>query len=192
MLYTRKGDKGTTKLFNCPTGKRVSKSDYVFEVLGSLDELNSLIGYTKVLAKKEKIKLKIKEKRLNKSYEELLEDIQHALFTLQASFAGSDKKLKKDDISFLEEAIDGIEKEIPKINSFLVPGHSELSAFLDILRSNSRRLERTCVKFKVNHKQKVNENHLVFLNRLSSFFYALERYVNFIQKSKEKKPKYRS
>lgn len=52
MLYTKKGDDGTTKLFDCPQSKRVSKSDFVFEALGTLDELNSSLGYAKALAKK--------------------------------------------------------------------------------------------------------------------------------------------
>ena len=51
MLYTKKGDDGTTKLFNCKQGQGVSKSDFIFDVLGSLDELNSGLGYAKFLAK---------------------------------------------------------------------------------------------------------------------------------------------
>jgi len=234
MLYTRKGDNGTSKLYNCPNSHRLSKGDRIFEVLGSLDELNSQIGYAKVLAKKEKIKLKLKKQSKSqlpfsqvlprpsgngqggspsaqpdrskkaldsslysenyffssKNYEDILEDIQNMIFILQASFAGSDMKLKEEDILFLENIIDSIEGEIPKINSFLIAGHTELSAFLDILRANSRKVERKCVKLKENSNYKIEENHLIFLNRLSSFFYALERYVNYSKKHKEKSPKY--
>lgn len=184
MLYTKRGDNGTTKLFSCKENERISKSGKIFEVLGSLDELNSLVGYAKVLAKKEKVKLK------NKNYEDILEDIQNMIFTLQASFAGSNKKLKNEDILYLENIIDGIEKTIPKINSFLISGHSKLSAFLDVLRSNTRKVERICVSLKDTSKYDVLDIHIVFLNRLSSFFYALERYVNFQKKHKEKSPKY--
>ena len=48
MLYTGKGDKGTTKLFNTPSGERISKGDVIFEALGTVDELNAHIGLLKV------------------------------------------------------------------------------------------------------------------------------------------------
>ena len=48
MLYTGKGDKGTTKLFKTPKGERISKSSAIFEALGSLDQINSFLGLCKV------------------------------------------------------------------------------------------------------------------------------------------------
>ena len=55
MLYTRKGDNGTTKMF-APPGSAIragcdqslSKSSAIAEALGTLDELNSYLGVCKV------------------------------------------------------------------------------------------------------------------------------------------------
>ncbi|WP_366535725.1 ATP:cob(I)alamin adenosyltransferase [Streptococcus pneumoniae] len=38
MLYTKRGDDGTTKTYGCD--QRISKSSAVAEALGSLDEVN--------------------------------------------------------------------------------------------------------------------------------------------------------
>ena len=53
MLYTRKGDNGTTKTFGCD--QRISKSSAITEALGSLDEINSFMGICKVKSEKEKL-----------------------------------------------------------------------------------------------------------------------------------------
>ena len=50
-LFTGKGDKGTTKLFNSKSGERISKNSTIFEALGSVDELNSFLGLCKVAAR---------------------------------------------------------------------------------------------------------------------------------------------
>ena len=45
-IYTRKGDKGKTSLIN---EVEVSKSDERIELLGTIDELSSFIGFAKVV-----------------------------------------------------------------------------------------------------------------------------------------------
>ncbi len=55
MLYTRKGDDGTTKTFSCD--QRISKSSSIAEALGALDETNSFLGLCKVRSQKEKLVL---------------------------------------------------------------------------------------------------------------------------------------
>ena len=55
MLYTRKGDSGTTKTFGCD--QRISKSSSIAEALGTLDEINSYLGICKVKSEKEKLNL---------------------------------------------------------------------------------------------------------------------------------------
>ena len=51
MLYTGKGDDGTTKTFGCD--QRISKSSAIAEALGSLDEINSFLGLCKIKSEKE-------------------------------------------------------------------------------------------------------------------------------------------
>jgi len=190
MLYTGKGDNGTTKLFNCPDGARLPKSDLIFEVLGVLDELNSLIGYSKSLSLKSKNKIKIGLKSF--SYEEILETLQQNLFCIQAEVGGANIHLKKEHILFLEDTIKEIEKIIPPIKSFILTGGGELSAYIDINRTIARKAERQLVLLHNNKKNKqiINKESLTYLNRLSSVLYALARLINHQEGFIEKNPKY--
>src|SRR3989344_3092478 len=146
MLYTKKGDNGTTKLFNCPAGIRISKSSFIFEVLGTLDELNSSLGYVKVLSKKSNNTLSLETRKV--SYEEILEILQQNLFCIQAELGGSDIHLTKNHINYLEKVIYEITTLLPPIKSFIITGGGETGAYLDISRSVARRAERQVVKLK--------------------------------------------
>ncbi|MDO8590380.1 MAG: cob(I)yrinic acid a,c-diamide adenosyltransferase [bacterium] len=189
MLYTGKGDNGTTRLFDCPQGKRVSKSDFVFEVLGTLDELNSSIGYAKVLSKKSNDMLSIGTQKV--SYEEILEIFQQNLFCIQAELGGSDIHVTKDHILYLEKVIHEAETLLPPIKSFSIPGGGETGAYLDIVRTITRRVERQLVSLKDTKKRIVSDQSAVFLNRLGSALYALARFANYQEGYSEKKPEYK-
>lgn len=189
MLYTRKGDHGTTKLFNCAQGERLSKSDFVFEVLGLLDELNCVIGYAKVLSRKSNNVLSVKGENI--SYDKILEILQQNLFCIQAEIGGSDIHLTKDHVLYLEEIISEVEKVLPPINSFVVYGGGESSAYLDIARAVARRVERQMVLLKEQKSRLVGEESLIFLNRLSSVLYALARFANYQEGYVENNPNYK-
>lgn len=178
MLYTRKGDKGDTSAFGCC--QRFSKNSALAESLGSLDEINSLLGICKVKAKK----FKIKNLKLNI----VIEQIQQNLFIIQANIAGADKKISRENIRFIEEVMDMIEKKLPPIKSFFVSGGSEISALFDYSRTVCRRAERRSVA--LSETKKIDEEVLIYLNRLSSLLYALARFVNFKLEIKEQPPKY--
>lgn len=187
-LYTGKGDKGTTKLFNCPPGVRISKSASVFEALGTLDELNSNLGYAKVLSGKNNCKLNIE--KTETPYDEIIERIQQILFSVQAELGGSEVKTKKEHLDYLEIVIAEVEKELPPIKSFIVPGGGETGAYLDITRTLARRAERLVVSVNEKGDQSVGEISLQFLNRLSSTLYALARFANYQQGYLEDNPTY--
>ncbi|MCF7795258.1 cob(I)yrinic acid a,c-diamide adenosyltransferase [Patescibacteria group bacterium] len=178
MYYTGKGDKGTTKLFN--SKDRVDKGEQIFEVLGSLDELNSWLGLSSVEAKDDTEIL------------ELIKKIQNDLFTCQAHFARSDVKIPEDFVSSLEEKIAKISEKIKPRDSFVLSGGSRLSANLDIARTLVRRAERQALKLSDEDKRQVNEIIFVYLNRLSSLLYVLARLANDIYEAKESKPQYSS
>lgn len=189
MLYTRKGDSGTTKLFDCPQGKRVSKSDYVFEVLGTLDELNSSIGYIKVLSKKSNITLSIGKQKV--TYENILEKIQQTLFCIQAELGGSKISVTKDQTLYLEKIISEIESVLPPITSFIIAGGGEIGAYLDIVRTIARRTERQLVLLREKKERSISDESITFMNRLSSILYALARFANYQEGYSEKKPEYK-
>ena len=188
MLYTRKGDKGTTKLFDCPQGIRLSKSEVIFEALGTLDELNSSIGYAKVLSKKVNDTVYIDTKKV--SYEVILEKLQQNLFCIQAELAGSKITLTQEHIVYLEQVIFEIESVLPPITTFKIAGGGDTGAYLDITRTIARRTERSVVSVRDKKGHKVSDLSIQFLNRLSSVLYALARFANYQEGYTEGKPNY--
>ncbi|MFA5095477.1 MAG: cob(I)yrinic acid a,c-diamide adenosyltransferase [Candidatus Paceibacterota bacterium] len=183
MLYTRKGDKGTTKTFGCD--QRISKSSVIAEALGSLDEINSFLGFCKVKAKKEKILIGKLEMG------QAVHDIQKNLFIIQAELAGASMSIDEEKIKEIEIIIDSIEKELPPIKTFFISGGTELATLFDISRTISRRAERRVVEVKEENKVSVKESTLAYLNRLSSLLYAFARLVNHKAGITEKSPDYK-
>lgn len=188
MLYTKKGDNGTTKLFDCPRGVRISKASFVFETLGTIDELNSSIGYAKSLCQKYSLALGTRNGRA--PYQEILENFQQNLFRIQAELGGSNIHVSEEQINFLEEIIYEVETLLPPVKSFIVPGGGEAGSYLDISRAIARRAERECVALREKKEREIPENSIVFLNRLSSALYALARFANYQQGFLEHPPNY--
>jgi len=187
IIYTGKGDNGTTTLFHCEQG-RISKSANVIEALGSVDELNSYIGIIKAQANDKKLSLKIKNKNI--IYTEILENIQQQLFIIQAEIAGSPMSIKKSSLNEIELIIKTISNKLPLVNSFIISGGSLLSALLDFARTLTRRGERAIIGMQDEGFKKLNKNTIAYMNRLSSVFFALSRYANYLFSIKENYPKY--
>jgi len=182
-FYTGKGDGGTTKLFDSPKGQRVSKSSPIFETLGMLDELNTLTGWCRVAAPRD---LKAGERPVVA----ILLDVQDHLFTLQAEVAGAPKSVLQTSIDTINTLISGIEKSLPEVKTFLVPGGTEFSARLDIARAVSRRVERHLVQLHESGERTISEGSRAYANRLSSLFYALTRFANHSAGVPERPPQY--
>ena len=172
MLFTGKGDDGTTKLFDSKSGKRISKSSLVPEVLGSLDEVNSFLGLCKV--ESEKHTLKVNEEL----FADIVHGIQENLFIIQAELAGAEKTINEAKLREMEELINAIEKELPPITTFFISGGVELAARFDVARTLARRAERHVVGVVGAGERKIGEWSLAYLNRLSSLLYALARLSN--------------
>jgi cob(I)alamin adenosyltransferase len=188
MLYTRKGDSGTTKFFHSEKGERVSKSSPVFEALGTVDELNCHLGFCKALAKDTKDRLLMQNSK--ESYEDIIEKIQQCLFSLQAELGGATFYIKDAHVKYLEEIIAEVELFLPPITSFIVPGGGKTGAYLDVSRTVARRAERGIVRLKEENIKEINEQSLIFINRLSSALYALARFANYQEGYTEDKPSY--
>lgn len=184
MLYTRKGDTGTTKTFGCD--QRVSKSSAIAEALGSLDEINSFLGLVKIKANNTSFDLS--GKKINLA--ETVGRIQQDLFIIQAELAGAGKTITEEKVKWLEEIIDCIEKMLPPVKTFFVSGGTELAALSDIARTIARRAERRVVGVSDEGKIVVGKDTLAYLNRLSSVLYAFARASNHIAGITEEAPKY--
>ncbi len=179
------GDKGTTKLFDTPKGERISKSSPVFECLGQLDELNTIVGWCKVACPAD-------FEVSGRGAKELLHEVQDHLFTIQAEAAGAPKSVPFSSIETMSALINEIEKELPEIKTFLVPGGTEFSARLDVARAISRRAERRLVTLHESGERSISESSRAYANRLSSLFYALARLANHRSSIHEEPPHYRS
>ena len=188
MLYTRKGDSGTTKLFDCPQGARISKSTAVFKALGTLDELNCSLGFAVVLSRKSHDALGLSGQKT--SYVTILERLQNTLFTIQAELGGADIHPIKADVDFAEFVIAEVETVLPPVTSFIVPGGGETGAYLDVCRTIARRAERSVIEALEKDNRPVSEVTLKFLNRLSSVLYALARFANYQEGFSERPPRY--
>ncbi len=215
MLYTKKGDDGTTKTFGCD--QRISKSSAVAEALGNLDEINSFLGLCKVQATYLGFKLK------DTNLADFVHNMQKNLFIIQAEIAGADKVITEDKVKELEEIVDNIEKELPPIKSFFISGGTSdmtkwqlggagLGAIFDIARVIARRAERRVIvldeeisqpqlpisKLKQDKNnpsadgiKEISKQTKAYLNRLSSALYALARYSNHKVGIIEEAPDYR-
>ncbi len=176
MLYTGKGDGGTTKLFGCAE-ERIAKSSEVPEALGALDELNAFLGFVKMHP--------LAPERISKG----LREVQEALFIVQAEVAGSDKRVKEGTAEAIGNIVNEIEKEIPPITGFSIAGGTELSAKLDVARTIARRAERRVTAATLAGRA-VSEPTKAYLNRLSSLLFAYARLANHLVGVQEENPKY--
>lgn len=167
-IYTKTGDKGTTALIG---GTRISKASLRIEVYGTIDELNSYLGWTADYQKDEKVILLIRE-------------IQDRLFTIGSSLACDPEKevkmrlpdLREEDISLLEKAIDEINDEVPPMRSFVLPGGSAAVSVCHVARCVCRRAERLCVALGENNEF-VGPMIVPYLNRLSDYLFMLARFT---------------
>ena len=187
MLSTRKGDSGTTSLYGC--NQRLSKSSPIAEALGTLDELNSYLGLIRAdIRGRSAFSVPVGKQR--KNAEILLEDMQQALFIVQAQIAGAEKVMSKGKVTSLERITDTIEEQIPPIHTFSLSGSTYLSALFDVARTIARRAERRVVEVSEEGNVKVGTQTLSYMNRLSSALFALARYANHVESVTEASPTY--
>ncbi|MCM2338999.1 MAG: cob(I)yrinic acid a,c-diamide adenosyltransferase [Burkholderiales bacterium] len=186
MLYTRKGDNGTTKTFGCD--QRISKSSAIAEALGSLDETNSFLGLCKVKASQKGQTLILQE---GLSLASIIHDIQKNLFIIQAELAGASMSIDQEKLDELEKIVDTIEKQLPPIKTFFISGGTELAATFDFARTISRRAERRVIAVADEGKVEIKPSTKAYLNRLSSVLYAFARLANHEAKITEESPDYK-
>lgn len=169
-IYTRTGDAGDTGLFG---GGRVSKAHERIHAYGTVDEANSFVGAARsFLADVEDVAL----------LDEMLELVQRSLFTLGADLATPSEsranvdRISKEHVGSLEKAIDRLELDLEPLKHFILPGGSKAGAMLHIARTVCRRAERMVAA--MQEADDHNRTTLVYLNRLSDFFFVAARWAN--------------
>lgn len=167
-IYTKTGDKGQTHII----GGKAYKDDIRVEAYGTVDEANCFVGQA--------ISLLVED--IYSDVKANLEKIQHELFDCGGDLASITKnrplKLSEEAVLYLEERIDDLMEEAPPIERFILPGGTAAASAIHIARTVTRRAER-CVVTLMREEEHVPELPLKYLNRLSDYFFALARVINF-------------
>ncbi len=173
-VYTRQGDFGKT--FNPIKKKQTFKSELLFDVLGTIDELQSWIGLVRIKLKQAGLK---KNKQLVENIKKMLRTVQLELYHLSSHIVTKASKRFKPNIEALEQLIDKIDSKNKTINKFVLPYGTELACITYIARTICRRAERIIVNFYQRQKsQWLSQNVLIYINRLSDFLFVLARFFN--------------
>ena len=166
-IYTRGGDKGQTSLGR---GERVAKHDLRVEAYGTVDELNAVIGMARsVIARGEP------DVMLARIQNDLF-DLGADLCTVKAKRGQPALRIVPEQTARLEREIDAMNAELSPLNSFILPGGSEASAWLHLARTVARRAERRMTQLAV--KQTVSPEAIKYINRLSDHLFVLARRLN--------------
>ena len=160
-IYTKTGDDGTTGLAN---GERVEKSHIRIDVMGDIDELNSLIGIVEASGVQDHIS----------SY---LRNIQHRLFDIGGELAvPGNAAIGPNCSERLEELIDTYNEDLPDLKEFILPGGEMSASICHLARSVCRRAERKM--FSMSKSEYVNPESLKYINRLSDLLFVFARTLN--------------
>lgn len=166
-VYTKTGDKGMTSLIG---GERVFKCDERVEAYGSVDELSAFVAL---------LTDRLRPDAALASLVEELNSILSRLMTVEALLAagegGRDKvaPLAPECVAWLEGRIDAMQAALPPIDKFTIPGGHEAVSLCHVCRTVCRRAERAALR--ADQRYGVDASALVWLNRLSDYFYVLGR-----------------
>lgn len=178
QVYTRTGDEGKTGLVS---GNRILKSDSRIDLYGEVDELNSRIGFAASL--------------MDKFPQEVnfIHMLQSALFDLGSNMACEFENRAKYNlpqitdelIKELEAEIDRLDSTLVPLKNFILPGGTQSAAALHLARTGARNVERKLVLYKEEKQEELPALSLIFVNRLSDYFFVLARYVSKNENSPE-------
>jgi cob(I)alamin adenosyltransferase len=170
-IYTKTGDDGTTALGDM---SRTPKTGLRVSAYGDVDEANSAIGAAVALGE------------LSADVAALLSRVQNDLFDVGADLCTpivADPKwapLRVDDsyVERLEQACDSYNADLPKLDSFVLPGGTKGAALLHIARTVTRRAERSTWALIEAEPDATNATTATYLNRLSDLLFILARAAN--------------
>ncbi len=177
-IYTKTGDQGETSIGG---GKRLPKDDLRIAACGEIDELNAVLGMCKVECG-------------NDLMADILARMQRDLWIMGADLTAPEvvqiggknvPRILEEDTARLEGWIDDMDFQLPLLKNFILPGGSRLSAHLHLARTVCRRVERAVVK--LAHAEKVDQQVLAYINRLSDLLFVMARYANQLDGKVEEK-----
>jgi cob(I)alamin adenosyltransferase len=167
-IATTRGDGGQTGLAG---GIRVSKADLRVETYGSVDELNTVLGFGRSIC-------------TNKEIAGWTEQIQRTLFRLGSALATPPESKKQppiisaEDVAMLTDLVHKIEATEGILGDWSLPGAHTESAAYEVARTVCRRAERNVVRF-VENGGVVKPEIMAYLNRLSDVIWLFGRLIEF-------------
>jgi cob(I)alamin adenosyltransferase len=168
-IYTKSGDQGETGLGD---GTRVPKDHPRVAAYGAVDELNAVLGL-------------FTAQWPDAPEPDLLKSIQNDLFDVGADLCvppaageapGARLRVRPEQAARLEAAIDRLNAGLVPLTSFVLPGGRPAAAWCHFARTVCRRAERDVVA--LSHRESVNPEVIVYLNRLSDLLFVLARVGN--------------
>lgn len=174
-VVTRGGDAGQTSLGN---GSRVRKDAPRIAAVGAVEEANAAIGLVRL------------HLGGDAAADEMLARVQNDLFDAGADLCipgeggdgqradASRRRLRLTDAPSvrLEAEIAAMNKDLPPLTSFILPGGTAAAAHAHLARTLVRRAERQVVA--LAGAEPVNPALIRFLNRLSDHLFVLGRKLN--------------
>ena len=166
-ISTTTGDRGQTGLAG---GIRVSKADLRVEAYGSIDELNTVLGFARSICQ-------------NREIAAWTETIQRTLFRLGGALASPPENrtppvISTEDVEMLTELVHKIEGTEGILSDWSLPGAHTESAAYEVARTVCRRAERNVVRFMENGGV-VKAEIIAYLNRLSDLIWIFGRLIEF-------------
>lgn len=165
-IYTRRGDDGTTGLL---FGGRVAKDSAVVAANGAVDEAQCALGVVRSHVER------------GSHLDDLLVGVERDLYVLMAELATAEANRRKlepgvslvtaEMITALEGQIDDLTGMFPPLKDFVIPGHDQVSAGLDVARTVVRRAEREAIGASPPASLVVQ-----YLNRLSDLVWTMARW----------------
>ena len=160
-IYTRTGDDGSTGLGD---GSRTEKDSLRVEAIGTVDELNSVIGVLLCHS-------------LPEATQSALTNIQHSLFDIggELCIPGS-TLITADRVDALEQLLDSLNENLAPLKEFILPGGSPAAAACHQARAVCRRAERRT--HSLSKSETINPISIKYLNRLSDLLFVMARHFN--------------
>jgi cob(I)alamin adenosyltransferase len=165
-IVTRTGDAGDTGLAG---GARVPKTHARVQAMGDVDELTSQLGV-------------LRAQKPPKALAATLTRVQHELFNLggELSMPGS-TLVTAEHLAALERDIESLNRTLPPLKEFVLPGGSPAAAAAHLARAICRRAERAV--WAVHEAEnpgssgKIDPSYFSarYLNRLSDFLFVAAR-----------------
>lgn len=169
-IYTRTGDEGYTSVFG---GERVKKRHPRIRAYGTVDETNAVVGLARA---------HLDEGPGAERLQPVLARLQKELFAVGADLATpldakpAVSRIRDDQVAALEDDIDAFDADLAPLKNFILPGGTPAAAALHQARTVCRRAERLAVE--AAESVTLNEQALIYLNRLSDLLFVLARWAN--------------